>query len=498
VGNSAINVHPDEVSHSQEDIANSSLSATEASNESSATEEPDAQKTITIWNRLGLSRRKRYILAAVLNLTFIWGSTISFIALTPDVFVSKFTLLIPGSGTGSSLNLDNLGQASTSVNSAYSSSKVDPKTNYKAIAMSPVVIERAAYTLGIDSKDFGKPKIKLVDQTTLLEITLTASAADSAYNRSRHFHNALEQTLNQLRTEELSIRRTANESVLSEYQKNVKRAQAAVLAFQQESTIVSSEQFNDFVSNVESLKQRRADSSVRLTATDAQLSELENTLNINSLQAADAIKLQNDAVFMSLAIKVAKLHSELVEKNTVWGRNHPKVKHARAQVDESKSALLDRAKQLTDIEQYKELNQLYINGENSRSNLFQNMILLSAEKFSIAAEVESYTAQITSIEKRLLRNASLAAKLQDLERTHQVATAIYVSAAAKTDLGNSDIYASYPMMQMLMAPTRPSGPQKFTKVVAIAGALVGSLLICLALLISWKRSVLLQKLQKRS
>ncbi len=448
--------------------------------------------------RFGLSRRLIYSVFASINLILVWAGAIAFIMLTPDKFVSEFTLLIPGSGTGSSLNLDNLGQASTSVNSAYSSSKVDPKTNYKAIAMSPIVLDRAAEAMEIDSADFGNPKIKLIDQTTLLEISFTSDTANSAYEKALQYYSAFEDTLNQLRTEELDSRRASFESILLEYKENVYKAQAEVLEFQQRTKIVSSDQYKDLLSNVESIKNRRLESVVKLNSTNVQLTQLEQVLEVNAYLAALALKLQNDSVFVSMVAKAAEENVAWVENQAVWGINHPKVKHARARVDAARSSLLNRAKALTGIDQHSILNSLYVQGDTNRAKLFEQLISLSANKLAIESEVETYTEQLDDIDKRLQDEISLAAVLEDLERNHQVATAIYVSAAAKSDLGNSDIYASYPMTQMLMPPTLDDSPDKFTKPIAIAGAAIGSILICLALLISWKRTELLRKLQKRN
>ncbi len=460
--------------------------------------ETDHVNKRTIWQKLGLSKRRRYFWAAVLNLTLIWAGAISFVLITPDKYISKFTLLIPGAGAGSSINLDDLGQATTSVNSAYSSAKVDPKTNYKAIAMSPVVIERAAKASGITSQEFGSPRIKLIDQTTLLEISLSANDANTAYERTENYRKALESTLSDLRIEELSTRRKANEQVLSNYRHNVDVAQADVLEFQQQSNIISTQQFDDLVLNVETLKQRKAEAEIKLNALTANLQELQKALKTSPSDAAAALKLQNDSLFNTLVGKSAELQTELNEARSVWGKKHPKVLHATARLDSARNALLNRATKLTDIKTHEKLNDLYISGEGSRSQVFQHIITLTAERSATASEIQSYTEQTSTLEERLHRSARLAATLQDLERTHQVATAIYVSAAAKTDLGNSDIYASYPMTQLLMAPKKPAGPEKFTKPVAVIGAVIASVLICLALLLSWKRSELLRKLQKRS
>ncbi len=496
MGNSAKNL---DSQSNDADKASDQLETVLTENESSANSSVyGANKDkLGLRQRLSMSRTKKYAIAGAFNLLIIWASTLFFIQSTPDRFVSKFTLLIPGAGAGSSINLDDLGQATTSVNSAYASNKVDPKTNYKAIAMSPVVIGEAAKSLEMSNQSFGKPRVKLIDQTTLLEVSLTADSEQLAYDKSVAYFNAIETTLSRLRSSELSSRRLANENVMESYRNSVEEAQSAVLHFQQESTIVLPEQFGDLVRNVESIKQKRNEALTKLESVKANLSQLENSLGISSAYAAAALKLHNDPIFNSLVDKVANLAAELVEKQAVWGRNHPKVKHAQARVNSAKNAMLNRADDLTGTSSYRALDNLYLSTNAGRSELFQSIIELTAARSAAESELNSYDSQIDVLESRTLRNASMAAKLQDLERSHQVATAIYVSAAAKADLGNSDIYASYPMTQLLMEPTRPNGPENFVKPIALLGAAIGSILVCLALLISWKRGVLLQKLQKR-
>jgi len=120
-----------------------------------------------------------------------------------------------------------------------------------------------------------------------------------------------------------------------------------------------------------------------------------------------------------------------------------------------------------------------------------------AEQEAITLEIDEYEKLIDSMETELQSVSRRTAKLEDLERKHQAATAIYVSAAAKSDLGQSDIYASYPMTQMLVTPILPQSPEKLKQVFALIGAIVGSLLIILSLVVAWKRSALLQKVQKK-
>jgi len=195
-------------------------------------------------------RLLRYSILLVVSLMIVWGATISFLIWLPPEFKSNWTLVIPGTGTGSSLNLDNIGQTSTSVNSAYATSRVDPKVNYKAIALSRNVLQAAAESHGISLDEFGRPKIKLIDQTTLLEFTTSGNTAESAYQKSLSHHLAFQAELTKLRDNELRTRRDGTTSVLAAYQSTVEQAQAALLAYKSQSAVVSTDQLKQIGSNI--------------------------------------------------------------------------------------------------------------------------------------------------------------------------------------------------------------------------------------------------------
>jgi len=443
-------------------------------------------------------RKFRYGILFVISMAVIWGGALAYLMVLPPEYKSKWTLIIPGSGTGSTLNLENVGQASTSVNSAYATSRVDPKVNYKAIALSRGVLNNAAESLGISPIDFGKPKIKLIDQTTLLEFSVSAQTAVSAYEKSISHNAAFQAELRKLRENELQTRRKGSTDVLNEYQANVGKAQAAVLAYKSQSSVVSTDQLQQISSNIESLKRQKAEAIVTFANVSSTVSQLTNTLNISAKDAANALKLQTDPIFQSLLEVRSAAHAELVERKAIWGDKHPKVMHSKSRVSAAASALFQRATKTTTIDASENLDKLIVSADNSQTDLFNLLITQHAEKNAISLEIDQYAALIEAMEADLQIVARQTAKLEDLERTHQAATAVFVSAAAKSDLGQSDIYASYPMTQMLVSPSVPESAEHLKKIFTLLGAGAGSLVIILSLAISWKRHILLQKLQKSS
>ncbi|MGD8912526.1 MAG: exopolysaccharide biosynthesis protein, partial [Candidatus Thiodiazotropha sp.] len=115
----------------------------------------------------GLSPAQRWaaylgVLMAALMMT--WLPIGLFVALIPVSYSSKWDLILPGSGSGLAVSLESVGQASANAASPYTSHSIDPKVNYKALAENASVLQAAAAELGMSMAEFGKPRIKLVDQ----------------------------------------------------------------------------------------------------------------------------------------------------------------------------------------------------------------------------------------------------------------------------------------------------------------------------------------------
>ena len=56
----------------------------------------------------------------------IWAPIISYVMFAPERFTSNVALILPGAGVSTSINLSDIGQATTSANSPYSSSSISP------------------------------------------------------------------------------------------------------------------------------------------------------------------------------------------------------------------------------------------------------------------------------------------------------------------------------------------------------------------------------------
>ena len=115
-----------------------------------------------------------YLRGAVLSVILVWALVMIYMSLSPRLYASRFTLNVPGAANQSSFSLESIGQATSTPTSPFSTTALSPKVVYKEIADSEQVRIAAATALGLSVKDFGRPRVKLVDETALMLFEITA------------------------------------------------------------------------------------------------------------------------------------------------------------------------------------------------------------------------------------------------------------------------------------------------------------------------------------
>ncbi len=189
--------------------------------------------------------------------------------------------------------------------------------------------------------------------------------------------------------------------------------------------------------------------------------------------------LQADPLFQQYLTDYTKAETKFAEYNGKWGAQHPEVITVQGQVQQARSAMLQRGESLLGhplLAQDERVQLLLSHDVDKRGQLLQELITADAEKHGVAAQVDTLQRTLQELEGRLQQNSEAAAGLADLNRQHQVATVIFTSALAQLDLGKSNPFTSYPLVQVLAAPTRPKQPDSLKHVLALLGATCGSIL----------------------
>jgi uncharacterized protein involved in exopolysaccharide biosynthesis len=429
----------------------------------------------------------------------IWLPALVVVYTSEPAYTCKWTLILPGTGLGASIQLDNLGQAATAVNSPYNSPSLDPKTNYKAIALSKSVLSTAAQAIQLSVEEFGKPKIKLVDQTALMHFTVQGDRAELAYQKALALTNALEEHLEELRMDEIHRRGESAQRLLQDAQAKLEKVQATILRYQTDTKLTSLDQLKELTLTLEQLRREQTMQQARYRFTEKRLAQLTNNIHLSPRLAADALILQADPLFQQYLSTYAEMQTKLTQDIGKWGPQHPKVITMQQHVEQAYKAMEEHSISLLGhpAKGPRALSQLLLDNKVvGRSQLLQDLIALDAEKQGIAAQLRSLKQSIENVEQRLQDTNNIAAGLSDLQHKQQVATTVFTSLLAQQDIGRSDPFASYPLLQILTPPVIPVEPDLLRLKLIFLGAAGGSVCVLFGVTLLWYRQTLSRKITK--
>ena len=130
-----------------------------------------------------LRRLQRYVATAVLGATLIWAPLLGYLQTAPLSFRSNTSLILPGSGASASMNVNGIGQSTSYANSAFASNAVSPTETYKRLLGADRIVDAAANSLNIERSELGQPRVRLVDQTSLIHFETSGRTPQHAQAR---------------------------------------------------------------------------------------------------------------------------------------------------------------------------------------------------------------------------------------------------------------------------------------------------------------------------
>ena len=453
-------------------------------------------RRILVGGRIGdLGRFPRYLAFALVGGTLIWAPITGYLRTAPLAFKSGTSLILPGSGASASMNLNGIGQASSYANSAFSSNSVSPTETYKRLIGADRILEAAARSLGVSRAEFGKPRIDLVDQTSLIHLEITGGTAEEAQARGEALLAAFFAELDALRADEQATREDSGLAAIEDYRNSVAATRADIARLQAETGLVSVDQYDAIVDATRLLESRVQDLAATLAEKSRSVAALEVSLGVPAGAAAATLKLFADAEYIALTEESALHAASLAEARSQFGEGHPKVQAARAANAKAGEAALRRAQTVTGFAPEK-LETLDLAPEGARADLLAQLVRMDATRAGTASEHQTMSARLA--EERAMQQAlaAPAARLQDLQRDFTVAEAVFASAIARTQSTKSDVYASYPLVQVLENPSLPDRPSSPNRKLAVAAGGAATVMMLLGLLLGWMRSAVIGRLIK--
>ncbi|CAA0086983.1 Uncharacterised protein [Zhongshania aliphaticivorans] len=458
----------------------------------------DPQREIQLYKEAADKPRwTRYLIVGVISLVLIWGLVGLYISSAPE-YVSNFAFVLPGKSGSSKVNLESIGEASSSSTSPFGTKGINPRVNYKEMLLSATVIGAASKSLDIEYADFKKPVIKLVDETAIIQVSTKAYSPEFAQQQAAALIESFNDRIAMLRMDELASREEAVSQALSVYKTRLEEAQLELIDHKQRSQYVSARQYEELSLRLERIKEDRVSSIAERDRVSGYVDQLSRNLGITPQLAASAFILNADQQFRENLENYQNATATLAVYRSKWGDAHPQVVQEQARQNGTLSALQKRSFELVGHKDMSTIKLINMNDSSEQGSLFQDLLVSFAQIEGLIGKLKQLDIAIADHKNNLKLFAEEAAKLEELERNYQIAEAVYTSAVTQIDTSKTDIFASYPLVQVLAAPSLPQRPASPNKILAIVGGVLGSGMALFGLFLLWKRKQLIQKILSKS
>jgi len=465
-----------------------------------STAPPRRLKRVLKAARFGLpsvGRYRRYAVVLLPGLAAIWGLTLAYLLFAPVSYKSDFTLILPGSGAGSSINLETIGQAQNTSNSAFASPTLSPTENYKQLLTADITLDAAMKLAHLAAGRFPAPTVKLVEQTNLIEVSITGKSAKGAQANAEALRQAFLDRLDALRADEAAKRTQSDLVHLQELAAKERLTERKLIDFQARHGLATLEQFNARIAAVDQLRARERDLRLELRQHQGQTRQLASSLHASPRTANLAWRLRGDPVFQELVMQYAKANADAELKAGTLGARHAAMAQANAERAQLLNAVLRRAQKLTDITRADLLGVIDLTVADGRSALLQTMDMGDAQATGTADELSELHGDLDKAAASTPDLIEQAQQLADLQRDHRVAEAVFSSALARLDTNKLDPFASYPLVQTLAAPSLPPKKSSPSLLLGLAGGMAASLLLFISCGLLWLRQPILDKMLRK-
>lgn len=440
-----------------------------------------------------LGRLPRYSAITVVGLMLIWAPISAYLLKAPLRFTSDASLILPGAGAGATVNIDRIGQASSVAASPYANTSISPTVTYQRLLGAGRILDSAAAFMQMHPRDFGEPRIRLIDQTGLIRIEMVGNSPEDARARGRALLAAFNAEVDALRHDEIGMRDVSGQDAITEYREAVARIRVRISELQRRSGLMSKVQFETLIASSEQLGQDLGAVETRLAERVEAVNALEAALNITPSLAAATLRLHADSEFAAIITEMTAHAAQEARMAGQFGANHPRVTETRAAFNATQTRAAMRAGVVTGLSP-KAIEQLDLSPIGARAALLSRLVETEAERAALAVEALSLSARVSRNAVRVAELIDAAAELEDLQRDYAVAEAVFASAMARSDTTRTDLYVSYPLVQILEDPSLPLAPSSPRRKVAVAAGFAASIFLLIGLFMGWMRRPLIDKL----
>ena len=451
------------------------------------------EKSVSYSNSLSKDRKllpartpnkfSRILIIAIIFNVILAGATFVLLQVLSPTYRSRGAAIIPGVGSQGSVDLTET--TSESANTPYSYLlKVDPRENYRYIALTDDVIAKAASAVNMNIEEFGVPDIGLDKNSSIIEFEVTGKTREEAQQKAQAFYQAWDERISLLRQKQAEVQNQGIERELENINRRLEATQKKISDFRSQSPLNISTQIDVLAERIEDLRIEQAKISERKNGADTRVGQLSSLLKLTPAQAGDALILLDDKTFQNSLKNYSEAVSQLEILSSNWSADSPQVSNQKDKKQEAQNAMLQRSRILLGKPVDTQfLSQLNIE-EGGRLDLVQELVRLQTEREALATQNQTKQQQIEEFESRLKTLNQEKFVLSRLERDAQISESIFTGGIAKLDVNKPEYATNYPPLQLIKEPSYPF-EENGSKRTIILGALAISFLSTTILITVW-------------
>ncbi|MDJ0746338.1 MAG: response regulator [Xenococcaceae cyanobacterium MO_167.B27] len=422
----------------------------------------------------------------------LWTIAILYLTFKSPVYTSKWVISLP-TNNNNSLSITDINSVRSNKDSSSLNSVFDPRENYKYLLRNKETIQQAAHRLSMNRSEFGKPEVKILDNTTMMELSIKGDSPREAQKKAIALQESLEHKLDELRHDQISQIDTGLQKSLRKSEQNLKLAREKLSAYKANVKLGYGHKVDNLSFNLESLRRQKVELAAQSRQAQTRVEQLSKNLGISSQLAKDAFALHSDSLFQKYLREYTQSSGELISFESRFQPNNPQLIDKREKTQALLNALLERGKVVLgknlSPELLQQLSLQIRNHHNSyQSNLLQEIVALQSETKGLEALVEElgrHIAQLDEEENSLIQQESL---LKQLEQELKFAESIYSSNLAQLRIAESNLYHVYPQIQVAIEPNVPREPSEPNSKLTLVSTLVSSLFLTTAIAFVWLTS----------
>lgn len=439
---------------------------------------------------------KKYFIAFIFGVIFIWGLLFSSIYLK-NKHVGSLTIIFPSSQSDTRLKLLSIGEMSTNSRSIFSNVKIDPKETYKEIIMSDGLREKIANDLDLPLYKIPMPKIKNIPQTPLIKISMQTDYKDNLLMMLDSLLYNLKNKIKQYREKYIKFRSEMNKKQIDDARFEIDLLSDKIRKIRVDYNLLHSNSNDYYADKIHKLEDLLLKKKITLISLKTQLEQFEDILNLTVNEASLALLINSDDILTDLYKERANVFSKISSLSVISGINNPEYKIVKKEYQQLTKNIDYRLASLNKKSNDSNTKKLKLSVNiDERSEIFKVYILNKIKYQAVVNEFNQLDIEIKELKKTAMNVLYKYNELQMLTKKLELHEAIYFSKLGNEQAYIDDAESIYPDIQIWNDAEIIGGKSKYIYIIVIFSGVISTIIWIVIICIYYKKHHLTMSTKK--